>query len=90
MYNVYVDMVATGDNIRRLRMKRGMSVQDVCDALCLSSVQTVYKWERGVGIPNLDNLILLAAVLGVRLDDLIITVGNNDAGFSSETGIIYF
>ena len=87
MNNVYVDMIATGENIRRLRMKRGMSVRDLCDALGLASVQSVYKWERGITLPNLDNMIFLAAILDVRLDDLIITVGNNDAGFSSETGI---
>ena len=33
----------------------------------------LYKWQNGAALPTIDNLIVLAAVLQVRIDDILVT-----------------
>ena len=67
-----IDMTATGRNIVRLRKQAGMTVRDLQDVFGFSNPQAIYKWQRGQAMPTIDNLVVLAAVLGVGLDDIII------------------
>ncbi len=67
-----VDMTATGRNIVRLRKQAGMTVRDLQDVFGFSNPQAIYKWQRGQAMPTIDNLVVLAAVLGVGLDDIIV------------------
>ena len=67
-----VDMTATGRNIVRLRKQAGMTVRDLQDIFGFSNPQAIYKWQRGQAMPTIDNLVVLAAGLGVGLDDIII------------------
>lgn len=67
-----VDMTATGRNIVRLRKQAGMTVRDLQDIFGFSNPQAIYKWQRGQAMPTIDNLVVLAAALGVGLDDIII------------------
>ncbi len=69
-----IDMTATGQNIVRLRKKAGMTVQDLQAVFGFSSPQAIYKWQRGAAMPTLDNLVVLAAVFGVTMDDIIVCV----------------
>ena len=34
-------------------------------------VQTMYNWFSGRNLPTLDNLVALAYILGVKVDDLL-------------------
>ena len=67
-----VDMTATGRNIVRLRKQTGMTVRDLQDIFGFSNPQAIYKWQRGQAMPTIDNLVVLAAALGVGLDVIII------------------
>ena len=67
-----IDMVRTGNNIARLRMEAGLSVRDLQMILGFATPQAIYKWQQGRALPTLDNLVVLAAVLGVRIDDILI------------------
>ena len=67
-----IDLTATGVNITRLRAKAGLTVKDLQDIFGFSTPQAIYKWQRGTALPTLDNLVVLAAILGVRIDDIII------------------
>ncbi len=67
-----IDMVRTGNNITRLRMEAGLSVKDLQRILGFATPQAIYKWQQGRALPTLDNLVVLAAVLGVRIDDILI------------------
>ena len=67
-----IDMTATGYNIVRLRMEAGLSVQDLQQIFGFSTPQAIYKWQRGTAMPTLDNLIILASVFRVTLDEIII------------------
>ena len=68
-----IDMVRTGQNIARLRKQAGLSVRDLQDVFGFATPQAIYKWQQGVALPTIDNLVVLAAVLQVRLDDILVT-----------------
>lgn len=67
-----INMVATGKNIACLREKAGLTVKDLADVFGFATPQAVYKWQRGTAMPTLDNLVVLAAVFGVTLDDILV------------------
>ena len=67
-----IDMTATGRNIERLRKRAGLTVKDMQDVFGFSTPQAIYKWQRGAAMPTIDNLVVLAALFGVTLDDLIV------------------
>ena len=68
-----IDPVATGENIQRLRKLRGLSVRDLQNWFGFEEPQAIYKWQNGTALPTVDNLIALAALLHVRIDDILIT-----------------
>ena len=67
-----IDMVRTGQNINRLRKLAGVSVRDLQDVFGFATPQAIYKWQHGTALPTIDNLVVLAAVLGVRIDDILV------------------
>ena len=67
-----IDMSATGRNIKALRVAAGISVADLQQILGFANPQAIYKWQRGDGMPSLDNLVVIAAVFGVRVDDILV------------------
>ncbi len=71
-----VNMKATGVNITRLREAAGLSVRNIQEIFGFATPQAIYKWQNGVSLPTIDNLVVLAAVLGVTMDEIIITDNN--------------
>ncbi len=73
MVNVpVIDMIKTGQNISRLRKQAGLSVRDLQDIFGFATPQAIYKWQQGAALPTIDNLVVLAAVLQVRMDDILV------------------
>ena len=68
----FVDVVATGRQIDRLRIAAGMSVKDMQMVFGFSTPQAIYKWIHGTSMPTIDNLVILAAILGVTLDEIVV------------------
>ncbi len=68
----YIDAAATGRNIDRLRIEAGLSVRDIQAAFGFTTPQAVYKWIHGTALPSLDNLVVLASVLDVTMDDIVV------------------
>ena len=66
-----INMTATGKNIMRLRKNTGMTVKDLQDVFGFTTPQAIYKWQRGTAMPTLDNMVALAAVFGVTIDEII-------------------
>ena len=71
-----IDIVATGENIDRLRIERGMTVTTLEEELLVSK-QAVYKWIRGLNLPSIDTLVMMAKLFDVRIDDIIICKGGD-------------
>ena len=74
-----IDMVRTGQNINRLRKIAGVSVKDLQDVFGFNSPQAIYKWQHGTALPTIDNMVVLARVLGVQIDDILVLA---DTGIS--------
>lgn len=68
-----LDAKRTGENITRLRMEKGLSVRQLTELMCFSTTYSIYKWENGKNMPTLENLIILAYILEVKLDDIVVT-----------------
>ena len=65
-------MTATGLNITRLRKNAGMTVRDLQAIFGFANPQAIYKWQRGEAMPTLDNMIVLAAVFNVTVDEILV------------------
>lgn len=74
-----IDMVATGKNIEMMRKAAGISVRDLQDVFGFGTPQAIYKWQHGTAMPTIDNLVVLAAVLDVKIDDILIVDVNVQA-----------
>ena len=68
-----INMAATGRNISRLREAAGLSVKDLQDVFGFTTPQAIYKWQRGAALPTVDNLVVLASVLNVSIEDILVT-----------------
>lgn len=67
-----IDLPATGENIRRLRMEKGNTVIELQEYLGLNCPQTVYLWQRGRNLPSVDNLYAISKLWGVSMNDILI------------------
>ena len=78
-----IDMNSTGINITRMRISAGLTVKDVQDIFGFSTPQAIYKWQRGTALPTVDNLVVLAALFGVKIDDILIFQNCGDSQISA-------
>ena len=67
-----IDPAATGANILRLRKERGLTVRDLQTYFGFEEPQAIYKWQHGTAMPTIDNLVVLAAVMDVPMDEIIV------------------
>ena len=68
-----LDLEATGAKIKTLMKQRGITPRRLQILLDFPYVQTVYNWYQGKNMPTIDNLVVLAQVLGVTMDDIVVT-----------------
>lgn len=71
MYIPIVNMKLTGQNIASLRAQRGISVRDLQTMLGIATPQAIYKWQRGETLPSIENLVALACILSVPMEEII-------------------
>ena len=67
-----IDMVATGRNIAMLRQAAGLTVKDLQIIFGFETPQAIYKWQHGTAMPTIDNLVALAMIFDVTMDDIIV------------------
>lgn len=68
-----INMEKTGKNITKLRMESGLSVRELQQIFGFATPQAIYKWQRGVVLPTVDNLVILAEVFGVHIEEILVT-----------------
>ena len=68
-----INLARTGENIVRLRQQNGLSVKDLQDIFGFATPQAIYKWQHGTALPSIDNLIVLAAIFQVHMEDILAT-----------------
>lgn len=67
-----IDMVKTGERITQLRIQNGYSVKDIQECMGFTSPMAVYKWQHGTSLPSLDNLLILAQLFGVSMEEVLV------------------
>ena len=68
----YIDTTKTGQKINSLRLKAGLSVKDIQKIFGFETPSAIYKWLNGASMPTIDNMINLAKIFGVKIDDIIV------------------
>lgn len=66
-----INLKKTGENITRMRKEAGISVRELQIMFGFTNPQAIYSWQSGKSLPALDNLIILAAILGTTIDEII-------------------
>lgn len=62
--------IEIANRLQKLRKEKGYSQEELADALGISR-QAVSKWERAESSPDTDNLIILARLYNMSLDELL-------------------
>ena len=77
-----IDMMATGRNIEKMRQAAGLTVKDLQMFFGFTTPQAIYKWQHGAAMPTVDNLVVLAVIFGVTIDQIIVV----STGASAKNG----
>ncbi len=78
-----IDMVKTGENIIKLRERCGLSVRELQNIFGFTTPQAIYKWQHGTALPLVDNLVVLAAVFNVSVDDILVVENGHNMKVSA-------
>ena len=64
--------VKTGERINQLRIEKSLSVKDLQGVFGFTTPQAIYKWQRGEALPSVDNLVVLARVFAVSIEEILV------------------
>ena len=67
-----IDLVKTGKNIKCLRERANISVKDLQEVLGFTTPQAIYKWQWGETLPDITNLLLMARLFNVKVEDILV------------------
>lgn len=68
-----INIVETGKNIDRLRKESNLSIRELAEILGFTTPQAVYKWVHGKNLPTLDNIVILAHLFRVTINEILVT-----------------
>ena len=60
-----------GDRLKQYRLKEGLSQEQLADKIGVSR-QAITKWETKRGLPDVENMIILAELFKLTLDELVL------------------
>lgn len=67
-----IDVKATGANIKAIMKMKGFKIADVQERCGFNTPQAIFKWMRGDAVPTIDNMIIIADMFGVTIDQIVI------------------
>lgn len=67
-----INMEKTGQKIKALREEKGLTVKDLQTACGFRTPAAVYKWESGVSLPSIDNLVILGHVFSKSINEILV------------------
>jgi transcriptional regulator with XRE-family HTH domain len=70
-YIPVINKEKTGENIRKLRNKSKLTRQSLADMTGFLHPQSIVKWEHGITMPSIDNLVALSMIFGVLVEDIV-------------------
>lgn len=72
-----IDMVKTGDRIRKLVKTSGYTVKQIQEYLHLSCPQPIYRWFKGQVLPSLNHLYALSVLFHIHMEDMLVAQEND-------------
>lgn len=69
-------MLTTGQRIRSLRKSKGLTQEKLAEQVGVDTL-AVLRWESDKRLPSADNLLSLAAVLGVSIEHILTGKGDH-------------
>ena len=60
-----------GDRLKQIRLKQGLSQEQLAEKIGVSR-QAITKWETNRGLPDVENMIILAEIFKLTLDELVL------------------
>ena len=66
-----INLPKTGAKIDLLRKKANLSVKEIQEVFGFESPQAIYKWIHGRNLPTVDNLIILAEIFDVTVENIL-------------------
>lgn len=60
-----------GDRLKQIRMNQGLSQEQLAEKIGVSR-QAITKWETNRGLPDVENMVILAEIFKITLDELIL------------------
>ena len=72
-----IDLIATGNNIKRLREEKGISVRQLQKFFGFEQPQAIYRWQWGRCLPSVDNLFALSKILQVPIEKILVEKGQD-------------
>ena len=77
-----------GQKLKEVRKREGLSQEQLAERIGVSR-QAITKWETGKGMPDIENMMILAEIFKTTLDDLVSQAmpqsAQNPAVYHSET-----
>ena len=67
-----INLAETGRRIERQRRQAGLTVRDLQTYFGFEYPQAIYKWQHGECLPTVDNLLALARLLQMSMEDLLV------------------
>lgn len=67
-----INLCKTGENIHTLREQKGLSVRTLQSMLGFATPQAIYKWQQGLTLPSIDNLVALSTILEVPIEQILV------------------
>ena len=67
-----INLAETGRCIERQRRKAGLTVRELQTYFGFEYPQAIYKWQHGECLPSVDNLLALARIFQVSMEELLV------------------
>ena len=80
-----INLAETGRCIEQHRRQAGLTVRDLQTYFGFEYPQAIYKWQHGECLPTVDNLLALARLLRVQMEDLLVYNDQGVAHFLGES-----
>ena len=70
-YKRTLDKQKVGLNLYRLLEESNYTYEYVAEFLMLNSPRVIYEWTKGTKMPTIENLMNLAELFEVRIEDIL-------------------
>ena len=67
-----IDLTATGENIRCLRISHHLTVRKLQEYFGFSEPRVIYKWQKGECLPSLESLLGLSRLFRLPIEKIVI------------------